>query len=76
MEKIIDIDKLKNDLQLTDHQIKLLSDAIEKIISKYEELEIKATSQKGTYYFGGCVNGLNICHKIINGENDDYNSIK
>ena len=64
---ILDIEQLKIDLNLTEYQLKELSDVLEIYMKKYR------------YYghdpfFNGVRDGLNICYKIINGINDDYNS--
>jgi len=67
---IIDIEVLKSKLNLSDNQIKDLSDVFEIYMKKYEIMAGKDMHP----YFSGVVDGLNTCYKIINGIDDDYNS--
>lgn len=70
--KVVDIEKLSSDLNLTDEQIKLLSDALELLTAKYARLGMDDRSERGMYFYG-ISDGLNHVWKLVNGIDDDYN---
>lgn len=73
-EHIIDIEALHNELNLTNHQVKVLSDAFEKIMADYNERYIYPDrNNDSNMFFEGTINGINNCYKIVNKINDDYN---
>jgi hypothetical protein len=72
MQTILDLKKLHAELALTSKQKELLSDAIEKLITKYANYSKLENAQDRAYY-AGTGDGLNDAYKLINNIDDDYN---
>lgn len=65
---VIDLESLHKELNLSDKQKQLLSDAFEKLMAKYQPNDVRE-------YYAGVVDGINNCFKIVNNTDDDYNSL-
>jgi len=70
-KKYIDLKSFNKKLNLTSDQKKMISDTLEFFITKNS---FETSNSNSYFYFNGLKNGLNICYKIINNIDDDYNS--
>lgn len=77
-DKIINMQKLHEELNLSIKQKELIVGALEKVMSKYSlahqhEQNINFANFISEDYFAGVIDGLNHAFKIINNIDDDYN---
>lgn len=56
----------------TDLDFGLTNEQQEKISLLFEKLMSKFNKPNSSEYFDGVVDGINHCHKVINGIKDDY----